>query len=95
MFYRNGDAIMVVSLKTIPAFNLETPKLLFRGMHVSSNIKVNDPRSNTWDISADGKRFLMMKTPASSSEASAAEGPRKINIVLNWLEELKQRVPTK
>jgi hypothetical protein len=24
---------------------------------------------------------------------SAAAGPRKINIVLNWFEELKQRVP--
>ena len=27
--------------------------------------------------------------------ASAAAGPRKINIVLNWFEELKQRVPVK
>ena len=45
-----------------------------------------------WDISPDGKRFLMMK---EAGTAAAAEGPRKINIVLNWFEELKQRVPTK
>jgi Tol biopolymer transport system component len=45
-----------------------------------------------WDISPDGKRFLMVKEP---STASSGGGPRKINIVLNWLEELKQRVPVK
>jgi serine/threonine-protein kinase len=93
LFYRNGDAAMVVSVKTQPAFSLETPKLLFRGMYVPSNIKTNDPQSNTWDISPDGKRFLMMKESGSSE--SAARGPRRINIVLNWFEELKQRVPTK
>jgi hypothetical protein len=44
----------------------------------------------TWDISPDGKRFLMMKESGSS-----AGGPRKINIVVNWIEELKQRVAVK
>jgi len=46
-----------------------------------------------WDISPDGKRFLMMKEP--EAVASAGGSPRKINIVLNWTEELKQRVPVK
>jgi len=46
--------------------------------------------STPWDISLDGKRFLMIK----ESEISTAAGPRpKINIVLNWFEELKERVP--
>jgi hypothetical protein len=44
-----------------------------------------------WDISHDGKRFLMMKEAGSAASA----GPPKINIVLNWLEELKRRVPGK
>jgi hypothetical protein len=34
----------------------------------------------------------MMKEVESTSKP-AAEAPRKINIVVNWLEELKQRVP--
>jgi hypothetical protein len=37
----------------------------------------------------------MMKPPASTGAAPTAEGPRKINIVINWYEELKQRVPVK
>ncbi|MBP1624099.1 MAG: hypothetical protein H6Q07_2119, partial [Acidobacteria bacterium] len=43
----------------------------------------------TWDISPDSRRFLMLREPSTGS------GGRKINIVINWLEELKQWVPTK
>jgi hypothetical protein len=53
-----------------------------------------------WDIHPDGDRFLLIK-PSSvtatepASQESGDIGPRKINIVLNWFEELKERVPTK
>jgi serine/threonine protein kinase len=46
-------------------------------------------------FSPDGKRFLLLKPPESAGQASAEEGPRKINVALNWFEELKQRVPAK
>ena len=39
-------------------------------------------------ISPDGKRFLMIKLPQTVQPAG--EAPRKINIILNWTEELKQ-----
>jgi len=47
-----------------------------------------------WDIHPDGKRFLMMKPPGAAPSTGSGERP-KITIVLNWLEELKQRVPVK
>jgi hypothetical protein len=78
---------MAVSVKTEPTFSLETPKALFRGTYVGPGAAEGVP----WDIHPDGKRFLMMKE--SASPASAGGGPRRINIVLNWFEELKQRVP--
>jgi hypothetical protein len=37
-----------------------------------------------------GKRFLMIKE--SGAITPAAGGPRRINIILNWFEKLKQRV---
>jgi hypothetical protein len=40
-----------------------------------------------YDVSPDGKRFLMLK-PSESAEAAT-----QINVVLNWFEELKRRVP--
>jgi Tol biopolymer transport system component len=91
LFYRSGDAVMGVSVKTGPAPIFSLPKNLFKGTYVSLPVS-SDP--HPWDISPDG-RFLMMKPPASAAAPSEAAGPRKINIVLNWFEELKQRVPVK
>jgi len=96
LFYHNGDAIMAVPVKTETTFSLETPKLLFRGTYVFPNLSAIAQSINLlypWDISHDGKRFLMIKPPGAST--SAEGGPRKINIVLNWFEDLKQRVPVK
>jgi Tol biopolymer transport system component len=83
LFYRNSDAIMAVTVETKPAFKLGTPKSLFPNKYVGE-----------FDISPDGKRFLMLK-PTTADEKSAAEAPRKIVVVLNWSEELKRRVPAK
>jgi serine/threonine-protein kinase len=93
LVYRTGDAVMAVSVKTTPTFSLETPWTLFRGTYVSNVFMAGNWDFATWDISPDGKRFLMMKEVEAN--ASEAGGPRKINIVLNWFEELKQRVPVK
>jgi eukaryotic-like serine/threonine-protein kinase len=90
IFYLNGDAVMAVPVETKAAFSLGTPKPLFHGKHVAAYPADGTP----WDISPDGKRFLMIKPPASPGGQST-EQPRKLNIVLNWTEELKQRVPVK
>ncbi len=86
LFYRSGDAVMAAPVRAGPTFGYETPKKLFQGTYVISPVE-----GYGWDISHDGKRFLMIKEEGSP----ASPGPRKINIVLNWTEELKQRVPVK
>ena len=87
LFYRSGDAVMAVSVKTEPSFSIVgTPQILFQGTYV----RTSGQESTPWDISPDGKRFLMIKEP----EISTAAGPQpRIDIVLNWFEELKERVP--
>jgi eukaryotic-like serine/threonine-protein kinase len=89
LFYCGSDAVIAVPVRTEPAFYFETGKVLFQGKYSA------DWSGRVWDISSDGKRFLMMKEAATIATPAAAEAPRKINIVLNWFEELKQRVPTK
>ena len=43
-----------------------------------------------YDLTADGQRFVMVQQAAiRDSEAE----PPQINIVLNWFEELKEKVP--
>ena len=40
------------------------------------------------------KRFLMIKEDEATEDDSTQGEPRQIIIVLNWFEELKDRVPT-
>ena len=79
-------AMMAVDLQTVPAFKAGEPRTLFKGRKKYSGIE--------WDLSPDGKRFLMIMEPPSAPEPATA-APQKSNIVLNRLEELKQRVPAK
>lgn len=46
-----------------------------------------------WDIHPDSGRFLMLSYSTTPDDGSKVENPDKINIVLNWFEELKQRAP--
>jgi hypothetical protein len=74
---------MAVQLETEPAFRPAKPKALFIGTYLD------------WDISPDGKRFQMIKTPTSAGAVSTEAGPRKINVVVNGFEELEEKVPVK
>ncbi|MBN2318323.1 MAG: protein kinase [Acidobacteria bacterium] len=86
LFYRVGQSVMAVSVKTGPIISLETPKTLFNGAY-SSEFRYN------WDIHPAGNRFLMMKPTPGIDNNSSAETPRKIIIITNWFEELKELVP--
>jgi serine/threonine protein kinase len=93
IFFRNGDAVMAVSSKTGPTFSIGTPKILFQGTYVNADLEYDSWDNSTWDISPDGRRFLMMKETGLA--ASGVVRSRKINVILNWFEELKRRVPKK
>jgi len=56
------------------------------GLQVSSQIR-------EYDIHPDCKRFLMMIPVEGKMVTTTSGAPRKINIVVNRLEELKERVP--
>ena len=45
-----------------------------------------------YDMSPDGRRFLMIK---DANEQTADTTPASMVVVLNWIEELKQRVQAK
>jgi hypothetical protein len=84
LFYRSGDKMMAVDVTTLPSFSVGKPKMLFEGRYARSPC----PTSN-YDVSPDGQRFLMLK-PTEQEQST----PTQINVVLNWFEELKRRVPT-
>ncbi len=78
LFYRNGRKMMVVKVVTTPSFSAGEPTMLFEGDY-------DTPGGVTqYDVSPDGQRFLMIR----GSERKPAQ---KINLVLNWKEELKDK----
>ena len=93
LFYRNGDKIMVVPVEIDSTLRLGNPAVLFEGPYFQSSL--SNGAVTSWDITPDGKRFLMMKEAEATERGSTQRGPHKINIVVNWLEELKQRVPAR
>ena len=79
LFYRQGPKMMAVDYQAQPTFSEGKPHMLFEGPFAPS------PRSSpNYDVSPDGQRFLMLK----AGEQSAGE----INVVLNWPEQLKQKL---
>jgi hypothetical protein len=50
-------------------------------------------RERQYDITPDGKRFIGVVAAGESPGVTA--GASQIQVVLNWLEELKQRVPVR
>jgi Tol biopolymer transport system component len=91
LFYLSEDnSVMSVAVETKTAFSHGTPKLLFKSNYAGAGATSGIP----WDIHPDGKRFLMMKSLEATSSTGPAPHP-KITVVVNWFEELKQRVPVK
>ena len=84
IFYQSGTGMMAASVTNDGSgLTLGTPALLFDGPYRAS-------RDGAYDLAPDG-RFLMMK-PA---DPTAGNMRPKIHIVLNWLKELKERVPVR
>ncbi|HEV2355122.1 MAG TPA: hypothetical protein VGR89_12820, partial [Puia sp.] len=84
LFYRSGSKMMSVEVTTQPSFTAGKPKVLFQGEYLSA---LPGLPNTSYDVSRDGQRFLMIK------EVGRAVSSTQINVVQNWFEELKQRVP--
>ncbi len=90
LFYRNGEMVMSISVEYEPSFRFSTPRILFQGAY-STRLFGGRYIFRTWDMSPEG-RFLMLKEFADEGSTEKGIQP-EINIVLNWFEELKERVP--
>ena len=80
LFYINGRGEMAsVALKPGPTFTAGEPRALFS----VSQFTVGG-NAGVFDVSPDGKRFVMVRPVAGLGET-------ELVVVQNWFEELKQR----
>ncbi|MEO8680790.1 MAG: protein kinase [Vicinamibacterales bacterium] len=93
LFYSTGGGaglsqVTAVSVTTRPTFTFGNPVPVPSGFLGHGQ---NAERNN--DITSDGKRFIGVV--AAGQTASGGPAAPQIQVVLNWFEELKARVPTK
>jgi hypothetical protein len=72
--------MMAVDVSFASGFSAGKPKVLFEGPWLPTPLL-----SANYDVSRDGKRFLMLKA------AEPENGARQIVVVQNWFEVLKKR----
>ena len=80
-YYQDPGKILAVPVPAGPTFLPGTPQVAVDGRYVA-------PAANRrYDVSLDGKRFLMIK--------DAPRRPSQLIVVQNFFEELKRLAPTK
>jgi Tol biopolymer transport system component/predicted Ser/Thr protein kinase len=77
LFYCSPDSMMAVAIEPDGSFG--TPRRLFDLSHYFIEF-------HTYDVSPDGKRFLMIRRDPGSV-------PRQLNVILNWFAELRKMTP--
>jgi serine/threonine-protein kinase len=82
LFFRHGDDMMAVEVSPQTSFTAGTPYRLFTGQFTPGLDRAN------YDAMPDGQHFVIVKP-------TGVVLPPRVNITLNWIEELKQRVPTR
>jgi Tol biopolymer transport system component len=84
-YYRPPGTVMAVTIPAGATFAAGNPQQLFAGRYAAVNAGF------TYDVSPDGKRFLMIKPV---DVAQDAEQPRLV-VVQNWFQELERLAPVK
>ena len=82
LFYREGNALLAVSIETTPAFAAGNPRVLFSGPY-----RRPGPNGQVYDIAPDGERFLMIR------ETEVDTGESEMIVLQDWFQNLTERVP--
>lgn len=79
------NRLFAVDVRTEPTFTFGTPVAL------PIERTVHPIAQRNYDVTPDGKRLLVVLSAAGAD--SGRRPAEQINVVLNWVEELKARVP--
>jgi len=83
LFYRSGNKLIEVPVRTGDNFVASAAHVLFEGAFATNTIF----GAPAYDVSPDGQKFYFVQ------EDSKNNREKTINLVLNWPEELKKIAP--
>ena len=86
LFFVGSDGLKALAFETEPTFRPGAVTTLFDATPYAFS------GARRIAVDPDGERFLLLKNPTGQTGAEDAASPR-INVVLNWFQELKARVP--
>lgn len=81
LYYRGERQMMAVGVSLSPEFTAADQRPLFADTY---ELEHRDDRN--YDVSGDGKRFLMVKTERTAAST-------QLMVVLNWFQELQRHAP--
>jgi serine/threonine-protein kinase len=82
LFYRSGDSLYAVPVSTDNGFERGRQSFLFEGTYVGDTVG-----TPAYDVTSDAQRFLMI------TRAAVDDTQMYLNIIIDWFEELNERVP--
>ena len=83
LYFRQGHQLMVSDISTKPVLSASVPDVIFGGGWELSHQA--DPLFSSYGVLSED-RFLMVRHPPESV-------PTRINVIFNWSQELRERVP--
>jgi dipeptidyl aminopeptidase/acylaminoacyl peptidase len=84
LFYRRGDAFLAATISSSGKLSVGDSRKLFEVRAASGT----STQQAGYSVSPDGRRFLVQLPDPRAI-------PTQINVVLNWFEELKAKVPAR
>jgi serine/threonine-protein kinase len=92
IFFFDGAGLSTASVQYTPV-RVGAPQRLFRGQYWYGVATPQGALGRAWDVDPKNDRFLMITMPDIGDDAGREPSGPQINVVLNWVEELKARVP--
>jgi Tol biopolymer transport system component len=91
LLFRSGtldrQQVFAAAIRSGSPFQVDAPRLVFEAK--AGEYDQTAP-GRSWDVSADGQRFLLLRVAASTDKPITV-----MHVVLNWADELKRLVPAK
>ena len=87
LFFFDGTGISGATVTYQPGLRIGPIRQLFKGAYLWT------APGRAWDVDPNGRRFLMIRRPDSAAPQGSAAPRPEIQVVVNWAEEVKSRVP--